>query len=101
MKAALFLMMSTLATAAAAAPAWTTGEARVEWKHDAQPRVVVEDKVWRCEGAICTGQLVDKPLLKLRACRALARYAGRVTSFSTRSGGLDEAQIARCNGERG
>lgn len=75
-------------------------EVQVEWKHEPQPRVIVDQKVWRCEADRCTGALPDKPFLKLRACRAIARYAGRVTAFSTPSGALDADALARCNGER-
>ena len=100
MKGALLLMAIALPAHAAAASGWVAAEAQVEWKHDAQPRVIVEDKVWRCEGEVCTGAVVDTPLLKLRACRAIARYAGGVTSFATPSGPLGAAEIARCNGGR-
>ena len=94
------LMSLALPAGAAAAPGMVAAQAVVEWKHEAQPHIIVDESVWRCDGGTCTGGVVDKPLLKLRACRAIARYAGRVTSFSTASGPLGTEEIARCNGGR-
>lgn len=100
MKTALALMIAAAPAHAAAADGWTAAEAQVQWKHQPEPHVIVDENVWRCDGEVCTGKVVDKPFLKLRACRAIARYAGRVTGFSTPSGPLGSKEIARCNAER-
>ncbi|HXH54044.1 MAG TPA: hypothetical protein VNH53_11550 [Sphingomicrobium sp.] len=87
--------------AAAAGLPGDSAVAKVEWSHRPQPAVIVDQQAWRCEGNECFGQVIDKPYLKLRACRAIARYAGKVTSFSTPSGALSDEDLARCNRRTG
>jgi len=48
--------------------------------------------VWSCTGDTCVTELAGAPTA--RACKALARKVGTVVSFT----GLDEADLARCNG---
>ena len=84
----------------AAGAGLSAAEVEVAWSHQARDRIVVEDSVWRCEGTTCRGRIGDTPLLKQRACRAIARYTGGVTRFATVTGELDADALARCNGKR-
>ncbi len=97
----------------AAAQAEVIGEARVEWRHGPQDKVIVDERIWRCHEDTCRGPLVDHTNRKRRACRLLAR-AGRVISFSTpressasaisrgAMGGVERhaAQVSACGGAR-
>jgi hypothetical protein len=94
------LLVVAASAAAEAAPArQTAAEARVEWRNEPKPTVFVDDEVWHCDGDICKGPLIDKPFLKLRACRTIARQLARVTGFSSASGPLGEEDLKRCNGK--
>lgn len=94
--------LAMLGAAAGAVPAadWVTAEAEVEWRHEPRENLVVGDTLWRCDGKICRGRLVDTPLLAHRACREIARFTDRVTRFSTAGAAFDAEQLARCNGRR-
>jgi hypothetical protein len=99
MRAALLVVILGLSAANATAQARSTAEARVEWRSRAGDHIIIDAKPWRCEGERCRGTIVDTPFLKVRACRLIARHVRRVTSFSTPSGPLSDADLARCNGE--
>ena len=96
MLAVYFAMVAAVASVTGISDA----EVEVAWTHQARERIIVEDSVWRCEGTSCHGRIADTPLLKQRACRAIARYAGRVTRFTSASGSLDADALARCNRDR-
>ncbi|ENY80923.1 MULTISPECIES: CC_3452 family protein [Sphingopyxis] len=60
-------------------------------------RFVARDVVWVCEGTTCTaGRGTSRPLMM---CAALAKKAGRVASFTVDGKPLEDADLARCNGE--
>lgn len=60
--------------------------------------VIVDGRLWRCGGAVCTAQGTDpRPAV---ACRKLARKLGPVTRFATPDGELDPAGLAACNQDR-
>ena len=99
MRAALLLLAVATAEPAVAAPKYVDGEARVSWAYQAKPRIVVRGTVWRCEGELCRGKLIDKPFLTMPTCRAIARRAGWVTAFSTPSAAFGADELARCNGD--
>lgn len=96
----LTIHLAMLAAVQAAGTGLSHAQAEVAWAHEARDRIVVEGSVWRCDGTSCRGSIADTPLLKHRACRAIARYAGGVTRFETATGELDAGALARCNGKR-
>jgi hypothetical protein len=88
------------AAGAAEAADWVAAEAEVEWRHEPRETIIVGDSVWRCDGAVCRGRVIDSPLLAHRACRAIARFTNGVTRFSTATAAFGVAQLERCNGKR-
>lgn len=93
------ILLAAAALAAAGAD-WSAAEVRVEWKGGTRDTIIVENSAWRCDGEICRGRVIDKPLLRHRACRAIARFAGGVTRFATATTELDSQELERCNGGR-
>jgi hypothetical protein len=93
---ALFACAINLATTAAAAPL-VTAEAVVQWQHQAQDRIIVDEAMWRCQGTTCSGQLVESGPSLARACRQVAHNAGPVQSFRTPAQTLSEQELSRCN----
>lgn len=89
-----------LVLASASGAGWSSAEVAVEWSHGRRDKIIVGDTIWRCDGDTCRGRVVDTPLLKLRSCRAIARFAGRVTRYASASGELSADDLARCNGGR-
>ena len=89
-----------LAALPASGAGWSAGEAKVEWSGFPRDTIIVEETVWKCDGDTCRGRVFDTPLLRARACRSIARYAGGVTRFATASGELAPEELARCNGKR-
>jgi len=62
----------------------------------ADDRAVSTGVAWRCEGSTCrAGKGTSRPL---RICRGLNREFGEVVSFTANGKDLDEAKLARCNG---
>ncbi|HAU22715.1 MAG TPA: hypothetical protein DCS24_09020 [Erythrobacter sp.] len=60
-------------------------------------RVVASGVAWSCEGTNCrAGKGTSRPL---RICRGLHREFGEVVSFKANGKELDEANLARCNGD--
>lgn len=92
--AGLVLVQAQLAGAATNSAG---GSATIEWNREPEARVILEDVAWHCTGNDCSGSLTsDGPGAVARYCRVLARH-GRVTSFRTASGPLEEAELLRCN----
>ena len=61
-----------------------------------EARAVSNGVAWFCEGTNCrAGKGTSRPL---RICRGLNREFGEVVSFSSDGKELDEAKLARCNG---
>jgi hypothetical protein len=99
----MLALAGALSIGAAALPAVPTAAAggpfyRAELADAAKTaRFVARDVVWVCEGTTCTaGRGTSRPLMM---CAALAKKAGRVTSFTVDGKPLEDADIARCNGE--
>lgn len=89
------LAAAALSTPLAAAPV-VTGEAVIQWRHDAKDKVIVGQTIWNCYGTKCRGRLVDHGPTLQRACRQLARQ-GEVQSFRTPSRSFGEQELSRCN----
>lgn len=61
-----------------------------------EERAVSTGVAWQCEGTNCrAGKGTSRPL---RICRGLHREFGEVVSFTADGKELDEAKLARCNG---
>ena len=61
-----------------------------------ESRTVATGVAWFCEGTDCrAGKGTSRPL---RICRGLNREFGEIVSFSADGKELDEAKLAKCNG---
>lgn len=92
----MFVLCVAVYPVAARAPE-ITGKALIEWLHRPQPKIVLEDRIWRCAGQACSGPADNGNAAKLRLCRSLATRAGRILMFETSTGALDAESLARCN----
>jgi hypothetical protein len=97
MKRELFLALSVLWSSAGAAGPGGQATAKVEWKHGPQPKVIVDETLWRCAGTVCNGPVIDRPVLTARACSKVARATGKVVRFATPAGEFSAEQLRRCN----
>ena len=94
----LLLLLTLAGSSAEARRGPPTGTATLEWGYRAEDQVVVRGRLWRCDGNVCSGTLVDdSPAGQQRACRAIARRGHRVLGLETASGRLDQAALAACN----
>ena len=60
--------------------------------------VVIDGRMWSCNGTACTARGDDpRPAV---ACRKLARKVGAITRFTTPQSDLNEAGLATCNQDR-
>jgi hypothetical protein len=60
-----------------------------------QPRLVVRDMVWRCDGGICVAPKgSSRPAV---VCAALVREAGALRSFTVDGDALPADQLEKCN----
>lgn len=90
-------LVSGLLLAGAAVAAEPQASATVAWRHGPRASAFVGGGLWRCAGDSCSGPLADRPAARARACRQLARYAGRVLALVTPGGAIDADGLARCN----
>ncbi|MEO0589057.1 MAG: hypothetical protein AAFY81_08215 [Pseudomonadota bacterium] len=59
-------------------------------------RAVAGGVAWACQDNTCVAAKgTSRPV---RICRGLAREFGEITSFTTKGEALDEASLAKCNG---
>src|SRR6186997_2988061 len=84
--------------AAAATPALSqapTMRAELATSQDGNREVVIDGRLWTCNGNACTAPGDDaRPAV---ACRKLARKLGPVARFATPQAELDAAGLAACN----
>jgi len=83
----------------AASPALAQGlRAEFAAPFERASEVVIDGKLWSCDGTACTARGDDpRPAI---ACRKLARKLGPVTRFATPRSELDAAGLAACNQDR-
>ncbi len=62
----------------------------------AEPVLVADGLAWRCQGSHCTAAKSNSR--PLTVCVRLQRKAGPIARFESAKGALDEAELARCNG---
>lgn len=86
-----FAAVAALGLLAGAAYAKTDVSAKLAVAQPAHSRVIASGVIWNCEGDSCTAKLERAPTA--RNCMDLAGKVGQVVSF----GGLNEADLARCN----
>ena len=71
--------------------------ARIAWGHEAKSRLIAGDRLWRCVGDSCHGQVLDRPNSRIRTCRQLARTGGEVISFQVAGVEISSIELERCN----
>ncbi len=94
------LRLITLSTALLATPALAgivPSEARFADGTSAPARIIVNDAIWRCEGARCIGRNEDRPVMIARACKLLARQVGTLSALTVGTKVLDATELAACN----
>ena len=64
----------------------------------APEKVVVNERLWRCDGARCSGPGETRGVAMMRACKSLARDVGPIASFKVGVAALEADAIAQCNG---
>lgn len=93
--------IAVLALLAGAAPVLAQGNAPFFTAELATPapeaRFAAGGVVWHCEATTC--RAVRSAARPLRICTSLRREAGAVVRFSANGAALDEAALARCNGQ--
>ena len=98
----LYAMFAIVLAATATAPALAqagTMRAELATAQEGTSEVIVDGRVWTCDGNACTARGDDpRPAV---ACRKLARKLGPVTRFATSQSELNAAGLATCNQDRG
>ena len=86
------LALATAVPSLAHAP---TMRAELATARDSAGEVIIDGRIWRCDGTECTAPGDDaRPAV---ACRKLARKLGPVVRFATPKAELDAAGLASCN----
>ena len=98
---ALGLIASAIGAAGLAAPTAHAAEGGAFYRAElAQPAsastVVAGGLAWRCEGSACSA--AKSTSRDAIVCAKLAKEVGQLTSFASRRGALEDADLARCNG---
>ncbi|MEL6752839.1 MAG: hypothetical protein AAFO57_02335 [Pseudomonadota bacterium] len=57
---------------------------------------VANSAVWICEGETCVAEL-DRRNPTVRSCKKVAEEIGKLASFESERGALDEGELERCN----
>ena len=81
---------------AAPALAGTTFTANLETPTSERMEFVANKAIWVCEGETCVADL-NRRNPTVRSCRAVAKEAGRLASFSSERGELEQADLDKCN----
>jgi len=92
------LALAALGLAAAPASAQRTAVATVatvEAPFSAAERLITGTVVWSCEGPAC--RTTAEQTANVRACRQLAREAGRITAYAVGDVAFTADQLASCN----
>lgn len=64
-------------------------------------KIVVNETLWKCSGASCSGQSETRAVALQKACATLARSIGPVTALSAGDVILAPAAITKCNAKGG
>jgi hypothetical protein len=81
-----------------AAPAFAGTLFTVEFAAPAaKDKIVAEDAVWTCSGAVCTADLSRKKPT-VATCKKLVKAAGTVKALRTAKAELPAEAVAACNG---
>jgi hypothetical protein len=97
MKRAL-IVLGLLAQPALAAQ---TGQAAFAPGTQVPARLVVGDVVWNCADGRCAGPAETRMVAMQRACSALARSVGAITSFTVGTATLAPDAVQACNTRAG
>ena len=63
----------------------------------AAQKLVSGGAIWNCEGSTCAATGQTSRSTSLRACQALAKEVGRLSSFGSEKTTFEAEQLARCN----
>lgn len=63
----------------------------------APARIVINDTIWRCDGAKCAGKNETRAVMVRLACKTLAGEVGALSSFAVGTQVLGETELAACN----
>ena len=92
---ALFLSVAFCLGAASAASAASTA-VLVEPSARARP-LVVDGRVWRCDGVTCTARGEGRSQSAIRECARAARKLGPLAAYERGGVALDRESLDRCN----
>src|SRR6478672_10719731 len=98
MKRVLLLALGLLAQPALAAQ---TGQAGFAAGTQVPTKLVVGETIWACADGHCTGPAETRTVAMQRACAALARSVGAVTSFTVGTTSMAPEAIQACNAKAG
>lgn len=91
------IILSTALLATPALAGIVPSEAQFADGTSAPARVIVNDAIWRCEGARCVGRNENRPVMISRACKTLARQVGALSALTIGTKALDATELAACN----
>lgn len=92
-----FFALSLMGGSAALAADSKGAEAKLAAPLAAPVRVIVDGRLWSCEGDVCkgSGQGASQPLR--RECARVAKVVGPVAAYRNGERSLDAAGLAACN----
>ena len=67
----------------------------------APAKLVVNDAIWTCADARCTGPTETRAIAMQRACNTLAREVGALTAFTVGGTALPADAVQACNAKAG
>ena len=91
------LILSTALLATPALAGYVPSEAQFASGTNAPARVIVNDAIWRCDGARCVGKNETRPVMIRKACKTLAGEVGALSAFVIGTKELDATELAACN----
>ena len=92
------LALGLIAQPVLAAP---MGQAEFAAGTKAPAKLVVNDTIWTCADARCTGPAETRAIAMQRACNTLAREVGALTSFTAGGTALAADALQTCNEKAG
>ena len=91
------IILSTALLASPAFAGYVPSEATFVAGTAAPARLVINDTIWRCDGAKCTGKNETRPVMIRKACKSLAGEVGALSSLTIGTQVLGETELAACN----
>jgi hypothetical protein len=82
-----------------AGSAWAGSSAGLQSVRPTDRPVVLDGRVWRCDGAQCAAAGRGRSQGLIRECARVARKLGPLTAYARDGVALDQAGLDRCNRE--